>query len=560
MSEDKTAEGPIAMSRRRRALGLVAIAGGVFLATLDLSATRLGLVGDVIGPVFPDEDPPAGAWAVIAVYFVAWIVSLPLWGRLSDLSGRRRLWLVGLALFTAASAGSLTSQELIQLTISRFVQGLGVGAIFALGPALIGDLYPPEGRAKWQGVLAGAFGMGLIGWVILTGAVGGILVNTTLPLDIRHIFVRWSLFLNLPVGIFVVLASWYGLPAARSRIRRRIDVAGGLAFVGTVAPLLLVFLLAGGPFPWLSAPTVALLGVAAAMLAILVIVGRRSSDSIIDPRILTHRIYVVAAIALLIVNIGLMAVTEDGGYSFQQIDGSRFAGTGTWLSQSASLTLAFVVGALFTGQIMARTGRHKMLILVLALIAAVGAVLLSRMGGRVTAIDVLRNLAIIGLGLGGLFTALIVVVQNATPRRNLGEVTAGTLFVGFLGLIVGYPRLARLAVAWYGENVPAESTQLESDPTIALETSLEDLAGGSNAASDLGPEILTNSMFLTNSLLDARFLLVAILLAVAFVLVTLLPKMPPHTETDTDSDNASVTALANGDSQLPDMQARTHQP
>ena len=182
------------------------------------------------------------------------------------------------------------------------------------------------------------------------------------------------------------------------------------------------------------------------------------------------------------------------------------------------------------------------------------------MGGRVTAIDVLRNLAIIGLGLGGLFTALIVVVQNATPRRNLGEVTAGTLFVGFLGLIVGYPRLPRLAVAWYGENVPAESTQLESDPTIALETSLEDLAGGSNAASDLGPEILTNSMFLTNSLLDARFLLVAILLAVAFVLVTLLPKMPPHTETDTDSDNASVTALANGNSQVPDTQARTHQP
>ncbi len=519
---------------------------------------RLGLAQDVIGPIPAGEEPPAGWWAVAAGYTVAWLVSLPLWSRLSDVYGRRRLWLAAMLLFLAGAAGSLTSQELIQLTVSRFAQGLGVGAVFALGPALIGDLYSTPERVKRQSVLVAAFGSGLIGWPFtLPVAVPLIVIS---GLDVDYFFVRWSLVLNLPVGALLLLAAWFGLPAQRLGIRRRIDVAGGLAFVGTVAPLLLVFLLAGGPFPWLSAPTVALLGVATAMLAILVIVGRRSSDSIIDPRILTHRIYVVAAIALLIVNIGLIAVTEHGGYFFQQIDGSRFAGTGTWLSQSASLTLAFVVGALFTGQIMARTGRHKMLILVLALIAAVGAVLLSRMGGRVTAIDVLRNLAIIGLGLGGLFTALIVVVQNATPRRNLGEVTAGTLFVGFLGLIVGYPRLPRLAVAWYGENVPAESTQLESDPTIALETSLEDLAGGSNAASDLGPEILTNSMFLTNSLLDARFLLVAILLAVAFVLVTLLPKMPPHTETDTDSDNASVTALANGNSQVPDTQARTHQP
>ena len=376
-------------------------------------------------------------------------------------------------------------------------------------------------------------------------------------LDVDYFFVRWSLLLNLPVGALVLLAAWFGLPAQRLGIRRRIDVAGALAFVGTAAPLLLVFLLAGGPFPWLSAPTVALLGVAAAMLAILVIVGRRSSDPIIDPRILTHRIYVVAAIALLIVNVGLIAVTVHAPFFVQPVDGPRFDGTWSVLSQSASLTLAFVVGALVTGQVMARTGRQKVLILGLALMAAVGAVLLSRMGGRATAIDVLRNLAIIGLGLGGLFTALIVVVQHAFPRRHLGEVTAGTLFVGFLGLIVGYPLLARLVGAWYDANVQAESTQLAGDPTIALETSLEGLTVGPQAASGLAAEVLRDSGL---DAVSGVFLIVAILLAVGFVLVTLLPKMPPHTETDTDSDNASVTALANGDSQLPDTQAPTHQP
>ena len=539
MSEDKTAEGPIAMSRRRRALGLVAIAGGVFLATLDLSATRLGLVGDVIGPVFPGEDPPAGAWAVIAGYFVAWIVSLPLWGKLSDLCGRRRLWLVGLALFTAASAGSLTSQELIQLTISRFVQGLGVGAIFALGPALIGGLYPPEGRAKWQGVLAGAFGMGLIGWVILTGAVGGVLVNTTLPLDIHHTFVRWSLFLNLPVGIFVVFASWYGLPAARSRIRRRIDTAGAMAFVGTVAPVLLVLHFAGGLFPWLSAPTVALLAGAVVMLAVLVRVEGRADDPMFNLRLLTHRAFLVALVTIFFAGVGLMASSVYAAHFVRPTEGSLFRGlSSNLLGQQAAMVAAFVVGAVVAGQLMARTHRHKALILALLLLATAGTVLLSRMDAFSTQLDIVRNSVISGLGLGGLFTMLVVVVQNAFPRGNLGEATAGSLFCGFLGITIGFGLLARLTAARYRANVEAGGAQPSSDPLLAAEVSLGNLAFGPQAASDLAADVLRASRL---DAVSGAFVVVAVLLAVAFVLVALLRSMPVVTETATDWDDASAT-------------------
>ena len=496
------------------------------------------------GPVFPGEDPPAGAWAVIAVYFVAWMVSLPLWGRLSDHYGRRRLWLVGLALFTVASAGSLTSQELIQLTISRLVQGLGVGAIFALGPALIGGLYPPDGRVKRQSVLVAALGVGLFGWVVLTTAAGWILVNTTLPLGFHHIFVRWSLFLNLPVGVFVVLASWYGLREARLSARRRFDIAGAMAFGGTVAPVLLVFGFAGGRFPWLSVPTVALLAGAAVMLAVLVRVERRADDPFINVRLLTNRTFLVAAITLFVVGTALMASPVYAARFVRPAEGLARGLPSNLAVQQAAVVAAFVVGAVVAGQFMARTRRHRTLILALLLTAIAGAVLLSRMDALSTQLDVVRNSVITGLGLGGLFTMLVVVVQNAFPRGSLGEVTAGILFCGFLGGTVGTGLLARLTAARYRANVEAGSSQLSTDPLVGAEASVGNLALSPQAASGLAANVLRESQL---DAISGAFVVMAVLLAVAFVLVALLRQMPVVTETETDWDAASATVPAGGE-------------
>lgn len=358
MSESQTAEAVAPVRRMRRAVVLTTIMGGVFVATNDLFALRLGLLADVIGPTFSGEEEPAGVRAVHAGYTIAWMVSLLLWGKLSDVFGRRRLWLAGMILILAGSAGSATSQELIQLTISRLAQGLGVGAIFALGPALIGGLYPPAERAKRHGTIVAVLWLGLIGTPILLSLAFGQILLVSIPgAGIgQFLLARSSLFLSLLVGGLVLLATWIGLPAWRPGIRRRFDVAGALAFVGTMAPLLLMYQWSGGLFPWLSAPSVGLLVGAAAMLVVLVIVERRASEPLIDIRILKQRVFVVAAITMFAAGVGLMALNRYSPSFFPLPPDRSFEAGWDPVLLLALMALTPAMGAVVVGWIMARTG------------------------------------------------------------------------------------------------------------------------------------------------------------------------------------------------------------
>ena len=531
--------------RWRRALVLAAVLAGVFVATLDLFALGYGLLHrlSAVG-----DEPPAGRWAATAGYTVSWIVSLVLWGKLSDAFGRRRLWLAALLLFLAGSIGSLTSQELIQLTTSRIAQGLGVGAILALGPALIGDLYPPAERAKWQGPLVAVFGLALIGVYLFVYLAWLALVSVWGVWDIDYIFVRWSLFLNLPVVIFMLLASWFGLTAARPGIRPRIDAVSGVAFAGTVAPLLVALTLAGVAFPWLSVPTAALLAGAAVMLAVLIFAERRAISPMINVRFLTQRSCVVSYIAMFIVGIGLSAARVNAVAFFPPIEGPVLFHDWAVIVRTAAMVPAFAVGALVAGQFMARTRRHRTLIPVLLLIATLGAVLLSRMDGFSSANEVITNLSIVGLGLGGLFTTLVVFVQNAFAHRNLGEVTAGALFFGFLGSVLGFDLLSRLSRAWYDANVGAGSAQLADDPLIASEASLQNVDLSPEAASGLAAEVIRESWL---DALSGTFVIVAVLLALAFVLALLLREAPVSTTSEDKVNEADATALDNGGPEQP---------
>ena len=478
MSESQTVEAVAPVGRMRRAVVLTTIMAGVFVATNDLSALRLGLLADVIGPTNPGEEAPAGVQAIHVGHTIAWMVGLPLWGKLSDVYGRRRTWLAAMALFLAGAAGTATSQELIQLTISRLAQGLGVGAIFALGPALIGGLYPPSERAKRQGAFVAVLWLGFIGTPILLSVFFvGILLVSIPGAGIGHSLVtRSPLFVSLLVGGLALLAAWIVVPAGRPGTQRRFDIFGALAFVGTVAPLILVYQWSAGLFPWLSAPSVGLLVGAAAMLVALVIAERRASEPLIDIRILKQRVLVVAAITMFAAAVGLLMLLE---YTPRFLLLSRVRGFDAAWDQVFGLALILVIlapaaGALVAGWIMARTGRHKSLILVLLGMAMAGNLLLSRMDGIVSAIDVMRNSAITGLGLGGLFTVLLVVAQNACPRRNLGEVTASMVFVGALGLTFGAGVLGQLAAAWRDASRQGVNTQLASDPEFAREAALQD--------------------------------------------------------------------------------------
>ena len=526
----------------RRAVVLAVVVLGVFIATVDRHDLKRAVFNAVLKP--GEESAPA-AWVSYSGYEIIWIVSLPLWGKLSDVFGRRRAWLAGMLLFVAGSASAAYSEDLLQFAISRSLQGLGVGAIFALGPALIGDLYAPSQRAKWLGVLAAVFGLGFIAGHAVATLLWPVLLRAAWVWDSTFYLIRWTLFLNLLIGGLVILATLLCLPRAESGARPRIDVAGALTLVGAAVPLLVVIRIGGRAFDWLSAPSVALLGGAAVMLAVLLIVERRAADPFINLRFLKNRTYLVAVLLATIVGAVLVRAVYYGWVAFNLAAGDNILSKWRW--PPASVALGFVVSALVAGLIVSLTGRYKALILLLLPVVAAGALLQSRVNLESTEIEVLRNLAIMGLGLGGLFAVLIVVAQNAVPFRNLGEVTAGVqFFFAFLGIAVVARIVDLLRSAWYGANLQERLPAWLRDGQ-GLER-LDMPAGsipidGPQGASELLREV--RNVTLMDSL-GGGFLVIALLAAAGFVLATRLPELPLRRATDTEMDDSGAAAPANG--------------
>ncbi len=432
--------------RRRRSLGLAAVVGGVFVAALDLHIRTRGW--DVVPSIgVPDHliaSAPAAKWVGTAVYVALVLVSLPLWGKLSDLYGRRRLWLVGVALFMAGSAGFGAFWELVptEFLLAVVVQPFGVGAICVLGPALIGDLYPPSERAKWHGVLAAAFGLALIGVPTIRQLIWEIVPALT-PLSGVGT-VMWPLYVNLTVGALVVLASWFGLPAVRESARRTSDLWGAAAFVAAAGLFLVAFDLASPPsdsvFPWFSPFILTLLVGAAIMLVVLMIAVRRASDPFVDLRLLTNRTYLIAVILGIVVGLTFVNAHDFALlFNIWGIGENPSSTNPLHFPDRVAVALAFAVGGIVAGHVAVRTGRNKLPILALLLIGTVGSLLLSRMTSRTGLVELALGMAVVSLSLGGLSALLFAAVQNALPRRSLGEVTADLVFLSALGVFLITP-------------------------------------------------------------------------------------------------------------------------
>ncbi len=480
MEQAQTQEAPAPMGRWRRTLGLVAVVGGVFIAVLDIQARaqssfEIPVLVFAIDIQFKSQGSfpiptlilerwadwlPAGLWVPQVVYASLLLVSLPVWGKLSDVYGRRGLWLAGVLLFMAGSAGSGIAEELFpaQFPLAGLAHALGAGAIGVLGAAFIGDLYQPSERAKWHGVLAAAVGLGLFGEPTVRHMLWQLApaTETIFGIELRDLsFVRpWPLYVNLPIGGLVVLASWFGLPAVRPGARSPIDVRGALALAGTVILLLMPLQVASsggiGVFPWLSVPTVALLAGAAIMLWVLLVMLRRAPDPLINLRLLTNRTYLIAILLGTLAGVALAVAQRYSGFFFHEGIGNTYNDSNPFrYPEQVAAALAFAASALVAGQLMWRTGRSKRPILALLLIAMVGAVLLSRLNSQTTVAELAIGMAVTGLGVGGLSALLIAVVQNACPYRNLGEVTAGLSFFGALGVALVDPLIAWLARASY---------------------------------------------------------------------------------------------------------------
>ncbi len=426
-------------SRGRIIAILIGVILGMLLAALDQT---------VVGTALPRIVASLGgfdhyAWVVTA-YLLASTVSIPLYGKLSDIYGRRIFFIGGMVIFLAGSALAGTSQDMTQLIIYRGIQGLGAGAMMPIAQAIIGDIFPPAERGKWQGLIIAVFGL----TTIIGPTLGGWITDNW--------GWRWVFYVNMPVGAIAILTAGFVLPRTVRRVRHTIDYLGAIILVAGAVALLLAFSWAGTQYAWNSGQIIGLFIAAAVLLTLFFWLETRTAEPIITPQLFKNSIFLVSVIALFLVGAGMFGAILYLPLFAQGVLGENATTSGFVLTP---LMVGFMFSSIVGGQLLSRTGRYKILAIFGFAVAAVGMFLLSRMAVTTTQGEIVRNMIITGLGIGVMISLFTIVVQNAFPYRQLGEVTASLNFFRAIGSTIGVAVMGTIMTNAFQSNLQSNMPQ-----------------------------------------------------------------------------------------------------
>jgi EmrB/QacA subfamily drug resistance transporter len=351
-------------------------------------------------------------------------VSTPLWGKLSDLFGRKLLFQTALGLFVAASLVAGLSQNMGQLIAARAVQGLGAGGLSALAQVILGDIVSPRERGRYSGYMGAVFGISTVAGPLL----GGFLVSTS------WLGWRWCFYVVVPFAVVAAVVIQKVLRLPKVRRNTSIDIWGATTITASASALMLMLTLGGTEFAWNSFWTYFLGALSLVMLALAVLAERIAGNPILPPRLFRNRTFVLTGVASLFVGMALFGAMIYLPQYLQIVKGLSPAHSGL-------MTLPMVVGlfvaGVVSGRIVTRTGRWKIFPVVGLLVVAVGLFLLSRLhvdsGHWLIGFDV----AVLGLGLGLSMQILILAAQNGSAPSDMAATTAGVSFFRSLGGAVG---------------------------------------------------------------------------------------------------------------------------
>jgi EmrB/QacA subfamily drug resistance transporter len=393
-----------------------AIMVAILLAALDqtIVATALPAIVDDLGGL------TSYSW-VITSYILAMTVTVPLYGKLGDIYGRRRLWLVAISVFLLGSALCGLAQSMTQLVGARIVQGMGAGGLFALAHATIGVIVPPRERGRYQGLFGATFVFGSI----IGPALGGILVDQASW--------RWAFYVNVPVGLVALVVIALAIPKRSARRDHYLDIPGATILAGGTG-LLLLALVWGRDHGWGSARVLGSFAAAALLLAVFAFVERRAPEPILPFDLLRHPTVATGVFAT-----GLAAMAMVGTIAFVPLFVQGVIGTSA--TASGVVLTPFMVGAVaasaLSGQWISRSGRYRPNALAGPIVLGAGVLLMSGMNTSTTEGEAAVYMAIAGVGLGLMMQVFVVAVQNVVPFRAIGSATALTQFSRSVGATLG---------------------------------------------------------------------------------------------------------------------------
>ncbi|HLJ90986.1 MAG TPA: MDR family MFS transporter [Candidatus Angelobacter sp.] len=413
------------LSRRQ----LVGTLVGLLLALL-LAAVDQTIVGTAMPRIISELNGFDRYPWVTTAYLLTSTIAVPIFAKLSDMYGRKVFFLAGTILFVLSSAlcgaaGQMPhfpGDGMMQLIVFRGLQGVGAGMVIGLLFTIIGDIFSPAERARYQGLFAGVWGLASI----IGPTIGGWITD--------HYSWRWTFYVNLPVGALAVLAILLELPDFRPHgVRRVIDWLGLLTLIGCLVPLLLALTWVT-EYGWASPRVVWLLMTAFVMLGAFIFCELRAVEPFVPLSLFREPVIVVASIAVFIVGVGLFGVILYVPLFMQGVLGVSATRSGSLLTP---LLVGAVVGSMSSGQIITLMGRYKPIALLGSSLAAVGMFLMTLMDKNTTNGEVVRNMIITGVGMGLIQPIYTLVVQNVAPTAHRGAATASTQFFRSIGSTVG---------------------------------------------------------------------------------------------------------------------------
>ncbi|HEY7701061.1 MAG TPA: MDR family MFS transporter [Candidatus Limnocylindrales bacterium] len=448
-SDERTpslAEDPaLGLSQRAKMEILFAVMLGLFLGALDQT---------IVGPALPTIVTQLSGnefyvWAV-TIYLLTSTISVPFWGKLSDIYGRKPIFMIGIVIFLVGSALSGLSQDMAMLILFRGLQGIGAGSLFPVALAVIGDLFTPAERGKYQGLFGAVFGLAFVAGPL----IGGFLTE--------NVGWHWIFYVNIPIGIVALLVIQRLLPVVRTpSATRDFDILGGAIF--TVAISFLLVGLTNKQFGDWTDPTVGgfiLIGVIGSVLFALA--ERRAKEPIVPLELWKSRAYSASMVSVFFAAFAFFGAIVFLPRWFQVVEG--FSPTNSGLA-ALPLVIGLIASSILSGIAVARTGRYKWLLVGSIAVIGVAMLLMTQLTKDTPLAVVWGWMFLAGLGVGPTFSVFTIVIQNAVPFRQLGVATSnltffrqigGSIALAFVGTIFGTTFQEKLMPQLAAAGVPSQ--------------------------------------------------------------------------------------------------------
>jgi EmrB/QacA subfamily drug resistance transporter len=408
-----TSVAPVVLPKRQIIIVMIALVLGMFLAALDSTIVSTALptiVGDLGGASHL-------SWVVTA-YLLASTVSTPIWGKLGDLYGRKRLFQAAILIFLAGSMLSGLAHSMIELIVFRALQGLGAGGLIVGAQAIIADIVGPRDRGRY----AGWFGAVFASATVLGPLVGGLLT--------QYASWRWVFYINVPIGIAALIVTAIALPTVRNQVSHVIDYLGAAVLTLSATCLVLFTSLGGSTLSWTSSTLIAMGCGGVVLILIFIVVENRSTEPILPMRLFKNKAFSVASAIGFVVGFAMYGAMTFLPQFLQLVKGVTPTNSGVRLLPMMG---GMVAASIFSGQMISRGGKYRRFPIIGTLLMLVGLGGLTTVGVSTSNLLLALYMLIFGVGIGCVMQVLVTIVQNSVGYEDLGVATASSNFFRMIG-------------------------------------------------------------------------------------------------------------------------------